>query len=61
MRKGQKMKDFIQKLFNKGGIDEHDLQVNGVRRRVTALFSLLSNLHGADKLVLKAGKLEALI
>ena len=54
------MKDFIQKLFNKGGIDEHDLQVNGVRRRVTALFSLLSNLHGADKLVLKAGKLEAL-
>ncbi len=31
-----------------------------LRRQVTALFSLLTNLFGADKLVLKAGKLEAL-
>jgi len=31
-----------------------------IRRQVAALFALLSNIHGSDKLVLKAGKLEAL-
>jgi len=31
-----------------------------LRRQVSALFSLLSNIYGPDKLVLKAGKLEAL-
>lgn len=31
-----------------------------VRRQVTALFGILSNIYGADKLVLRAGKLEAL-
>jgi ATP-dependent Lon protease len=30
------------------------------RRQVSALFSMLSSIYGADKLVLKAGKLEAL-
>jgi len=30
------------------------------RRQVAALFALLSNLHGPDRLVLKAGKLDAL-
>lgn len=31
-----------------------------LRRQVTALFGILSNFYGADKLVLRAGKLEAL-
>lgn len=31
-----------------------------LKRQVTALFGVLSELYGADKLVLKAGKLEAL-
>lgn len=31
-----------------------------LRRQVTALFGILSSLYGADKLVLRAGKLEAL-
>ncbi|MDF9407045.1 Lon family ATP-dependent protease [Pelotomaculum isophthalicicum JI] len=31
-----------------------------LKRQVTVLYDLLSNLHGSDKLVLRAGKLEAL-
>lgn len=54
------MKDIIQRIFNKSGLDEQELELNQLRRQVAALFSLLSNLYGADKLVLKAGKLEAL-
>ena len=30
------------------------------QRQVAAIYALLSNLYGSDKLVLKAGKLEAL-
>ncbi len=54
------MKDLIQRIFKKSGMGEEELELNQMRRQVTALFSLLSNLYGADKLVLKAGKLEAL-
>lgn len=54
------MKDLIQRIFSKSGLDEQELELNQLRRQVAALFSLLSNLYGADKLVLKAGKLEAL-
>lgn len=54
------MKELIQRIFKKGGLDEQDLEMNQLRRQVAALFSLLSNLYGSDKLVLKAGKLEAL-
>lgn len=54
------MKDLIQRIFNKTGLDEEELELNQLRRQVAALFSLLSNLYGSDKLVLKAGKLEAL-
>ncbi|MGE5551004.1 MAG: Lon family ATP-dependent protease [Bacteroidota bacterium] len=31
-----------------------------LQRQVAAIFSLLANIHGSDKLVLKAGKVEAL-
>ena len=42
-------------LADRGAIDRE-----GLGRQVGALFGLLSNLYGPDKLVLKAGKLEAL-
>ncbi len=54
------MKDLFRRIFNKDGLDEHELELNQLRRQITAIYSLLSNLYGADKLVLKAGKLEAL-
>ncbi|MCK4259400.1 MAG: Lon family ATP-dependent protease [Halanaerobiales bacterium] len=54
------MKDLIRRIFNKDGLDEHELELNQLRRQITAIYSLISNLYGADKLVLKAGKLEAL-
>lgn len=54
------MKDLIQRIFKKSGLGKEEIELNQWRRQVTALFGLLSNLYGADKLVLKAGKLEAL-
>ena len=42
------------KLDNKSGINEH------LKYRVNALYELLSNVYGSDKLVLRAGKLDAL-
>lgn len=54
------MKDLIQRIFKRSGLGKEELELSQLRRQVTALFSLLSNLYGADKLVLKAGKLEAL-
>ncbi len=44
-----------RKGSSRGGEDRERL-----RRQVGALFGLMSNLYGPDKLVLKAGKLEAL-
>lgn len=38
----------------------HDERDEKLRRRVNALFSLLSDVYGREKLVLKAGKLDAL-
>lgn len=40
--------------------NEGGLQKGSLKRRVRALFSLLSDLYGPDKLVLKAGRLGAL-
>ena len=47
---GSTKKETSDKLMN------HDL----MKRQVAALYSLLTNLYGSDKLVLRAGKLEAL-
>lgn len=41
-------------------LQERLLDEEQVGRQVAALYALLSNLYGSDKLVLKAGKLEAL-
>ncbi len=61
------MKNLLKKLSvrakqNELAVPLHDrLQdEEQLSRQVAAVFSLLSNLYGSDKLVLKAGKLEAL-
>jgi ATP-dependent Lon protease len=61
------MKNIVRKLndlFQKStpAITLHDrlLDEEQLSRQVAAVFALLSNLYGSDRLVLKAGKLEAL-
>ncbi len=56
------MKSIIRKLLTK---KEHKLgmKLSGeeqLKRQVTAVYGLLANLMGSDKLVMKAGKLDAL-
>ncbi len=52
--------DIFQK--NQPSVPLHDrlLDEDQLERQVAAVFALLSNLYGSDRLVLKAGKLEAL-
>lgn len=61
------MKNILKKLSvrpkqNELAVPLHDrlLDEEQLQRQVAAVFALLSNLYGSDKLVLKAGKLEAL-
>jgi ATP-dependent Lon protease len=58
------MKGLIQKLAPQAKqtvpLHERLLDEEQLNRQVAAIFALLSNLYGSDKLVLKAGKLEAL-
>ncbi len=61
------MKNLLRKISvrtkqNELGVPLHDrlLDEEQLSRQVAAVFALLSNLYGSDKLVLKAGKLEAL-
>lgn len=61
------MKNLLKKFSvrakqNELGVPLHDrlLDEEQLSRQVAAVFALLSNLYGSDKLVLKAGKLEAL-
>jgi len=56
------MKVFLEKFI---GVAKSDTpsKMKGhdqLKRQITALYGLLSNLYGSDKLVLRAGKLEAL-
>ena len=56
------MKSIIRKLLTRR---EHKLgmKLSGeeqLKRQVTAVYGLLANLMGSDKLVMKAGKLDAL-
>ena len=61
------MKNLLKKFSvrakqNELSVPLHDrlLDEEQLSRQVAAVFALLSNLYGSDKLVLKAGKLEAL-
>jgi ATP-dependent Lon protease len=56
------MKVFLEKFIGSVKNDSSD-RFQGhdqIKRQVAALYSLLANLYGSDKLVLRAGKLEAL-
>jgi ATP-dependent Lon protease len=59
------MKNFLKKVSPSLGnspvsLHERLLDEEQLVRQVAAIYALLSNLYGADKLVLKAGKLDAL-
>ncbi len=54
------MKQFIDKMVRSKKSVANDIQEDQIKYQVDALYSLLSDLFGADKLILKASKLEAL-
>lgn len=59
------MKKLLRKITATGtkpnlSLGERLLDEQQMERQVAAIYALLSNLYGSDKLVLKAGKLEAL-
>lgn len=57
------MKSFLEKFItrsDKPELMEKFSEMEHMKRQVNALYSLLTNIYGSDKVVLKAGKLEAL-
>lgn len=56
------MKKFLEKFITAGSKEtaERFSEREQLRRRVNALYGLSSNIYGTEKLVLRAGKLEAL-
>ena len=57
------MKSFLEKFITrseKPELIEKFSETEHLKRQVNALYSLLTNIYGSDKVVLKAGKLEAL-
>ncbi|GAB6159106.1 Lon family ATP-dependent protease [Desulfotomaculum varum] len=56
------MKVFLERFMggNKETAEDQFTQQDRLQRQVTALYGLLSNIYGSDKLVLRAGKLDAL-
>lgn len=55
------MKGVMRQVGSGNALNERFLEEEDqLRRQVAALFALLANIYGTDKLVLKAGKLEAL-
>jgi ATP-dependent Lon protease len=55
------MKRLLQKLnmIPNSRLQEKLQDEQAIRRQVTALFGILSHIYGSDKLVLRAGKLDA--
>ncbi len=57
------MKTFLEKFItrsDKPELAEKLSEREQLKRQVTTLYNMLSNIYGSDKVVLKAGKLEAL-
>lgn len=56
------MKGIIRKSGENEAVESAEVLPNEdqIRRQIAALYALLSNIYGTDKLILKAGKLEAL-
>ena len=43
------------------GLDHLEFDENSINHKISVMFDLLSELHGSEQLVLKAGKLNAWI
>lgn len=57
------MKSFLEKFITRNEkleLNEKFNEAEHLKRKINALYSLLANIYGSDKIVLKAGKLEAL-
>ncbi len=54
------MKHFIHKFVRGTAVTDKEVEEGQLRRKVDALYGLMSDLYGADKLILRASKLEAL-
>lgn len=56
------MKVFLERFMGNGKDQEANefSQLDQLQRQVTAMYGLLSSIYGSDKLVIRAGKLEAL-
>lgn len=54
------MKDFLKKFLTQKDSDENQITQDQLKLEIDALYVVLSNLYGTDKLILKASKLEAL-
>lgn len=57
------MKSFLEKFItrtDKLDLTEKFSETEHLKRQVNALYNLVTNIYGSDKVVLKAGKLEAL-
>jgi len=54
------MKDTLKKLFKRDDTDDFELSTEQLKLEVDALFAVLADLYGPDKLILKASKLDAL-
>ncbi len=56
------MKNFLEKFIKTNPQEQNDVfsEQDYLKRQTNSLYELISNLYGAEKLVLKAGKLDAL-
>lgn len=54
------MKDFFDRWMQKNPLAANRLQQDDLRRQVAALYNLYAHIIGPDKVVLKAGKMDAL-
>lgn len=57
------MKSFLEKFITRNDnveLNDKFNETEHLKRKINALFNLLANIYGSDKIVLKAGKLEAL-
>ncbi len=54
------MKDFLRKFLKQNDIEENEVTEDQLKLEIDALYVVLSNIYGTDKLILKASKLEAL-
>ncbi|HHV63491.1 MAG TPA: ATP-dependent protease, Lon family [Peptococcaceae bacterium] len=54
------MKDLLKKYLQKSKVESNEFSEEQLKLEIDALYVVLANLYGSDKLILKASKLEAL-